>query len=241
MNKKQSHQRQRDAGGLTDKDHVFRAYLANQDITSAEARKLVSQCKVSTIDQWLSKAKTMWREAAPHEKGLSGIQPCVPKATRKLWDRTRAIAKQQSPRTNADKTKTPHKVKRQPDPFLRRQVERIAVEETARYFISNGYIVDSVEKDNVGWDLVAVRGQETLRLEVKGVSGADICVELTPNEYAKMQEYCDSYRLCVVTSALTNPQLTVFVYDNDTQCWADEDGRPLEIEKRVAARCRMAR
>ena len=175
--------------------------------------KLVSQWKVSTIDQWLSKAKTMWREGAPHEEGLRGIQPCVPKATRELWDRTRAMAKQQSQSTNTDKTKAPHKVKRQPDPFLRKKVEDIAVEETTRYFTSEGYVVDSVEKDNVGWDLEAVHGKVKLRLEVKGLSGPDICVELTPNEYAKMQEYCDSYQLCVVTSALTNPQLTVFVYD----------------------------
>jgi len=129
----------------------------------------------------------------------------------------------------------------QPDPLLRQKVEKAAVKKTTAHFKGIGYKVDSFEKDNVGWDLEAVRGQIKLRREVKGLSGPEHCVELTPNEYAKMQEYRQSYRICVVTNALSNPRLDVFAFSPDSQRWEDDDGRPLAIEKIIAARCRAGK
>jgi hypothetical protein len=128
------------------------------------------------------------------------------------------------------------------DPFIRQLVERAAVAETDRYYTGLGYGVGSVEKDNLGWDLNAVhptRGAN-LKLEVKGLSGNDLCVEVTPNEYARMNEHRDVYRLCVVTDALGDPQLTIFAYSTESQRWEDNDGRLLGIEEIVAARCRLA-
>lgn len=130
---------------------------------------------------------------------------------------------------------------RQPDPLLRQKVEKAAIEKTTTHYGGIGYQVDSVEKDNVGWDLEAVSGQIMLRLEVKGLSGTELCVELTPNEYSKMRAYRKSYRICVVTSALSNPRLDVFAYSPDSQQWEDQDRRPLAVETIVAARCKAAR
>ena len=125
----------------------------------------------------------------------------------------------------------------QPDPLLRQKVERIAVETTTSHFKRLGYTVDSVEQDNIGWDLNAVSGKRQLRLEVKGLSGDQIVVELTPNEYKAMKAYLDSYRICVVTSALTQPRLEVFAYSNDSRRWESAEGRVLNLQEIIAVRC----
>jgi hypothetical protein len=126
---------------------------------------------------------------------------------------------------------------RQPDLLLRQKVEQIAVRQTAAYFRSLGYHVETVERDNVGWDLNARLVHRHLRLEVKGLSGSPVLVELTPNEYAAMRQYRESYRLCVVINALTEPQLEIFSYSPDSDQWESPQRRTLTIQEMVAARC----
>jgi hypothetical protein len=72
----------------------------------------------------------------------------------------------------------------QPDPYIRSRVERRAVDLVTQQFEALGYEVDSVARDNVGWDLNALHRYTgaRLQLEVKGLSGKEISVELTPNE-----------------------------------------------------------
>jgi hypothetical protein len=130
---------------------------------------------------------------------------------------------------------------RQPDPLLRQRVERIAIEITTKHFADLGYNVDSVEKDNVGWDLSAILGRRELKLEVKGLSGPQIIVDLTPNEYAAMQKHRDSYRVCVVTDALTDPCLAIFAYSPDSEQWEGPAQRRLDIQEIIAARCSAIR
>ena len=127
----------------------------------------------------------------------------------------------------------------QPDPLLRQKVEKIAVERTTAHFTNLGYTVDSFEEDNLGWDLTAVSGKRELRLEVKGLSGSQIGVELTPNEYAAMKQHRDSYRVCVVTNALTEPYLTIFAYTPDSGQWESQssDRQVLSIAEVIAVRC----
>lgn len=128
-------------------------------------------------------------------------------------------------------------VPRQPDPLLRQRVEQNAVNTTTAHFSHLGYRVDSVEQDNVGWDLNAVLKTRRLRLEVKGFSGSQIVVELTPNEYAAMKCYQESYRVCVVTNALTKPCLDIFAYSPDSGQWESPDRRVLNIQEIISARC----
>jgi len=111
---------------------------------------------------------------------------------------------------------------------------------TVAYYSGLGYRVESVEKDNKGWDLDAVHQNLNvgLKLEVKGLAGQETCVEVTPNEYAKMKEHRDVYRLCVVTDALKSPQLAIFSYSGESHEWQDQKGRTLRIEDIIAARCR---
>lgn len=125
----------------------------------------------------------------------------------------------------------------QPDPLLRQRIERIAVQTTADYFIRLGYCVESSEKDNVGWDLNAVLGKRDLKLEVKGLSGSQIVVELTPNEYAALAKYRDAYRVCVVTNTLSKPCLEIFAYSADSRQWESPERRVLNIQEIIAAKC----
>lgn len=125
----------------------------------------------------------------------------------------------------------------QPDHSLRIRVEQAATLTTRAHYERLGYSVCSVEKDNAGWDLEARKDQSLLRLEVKGLSQDAVTVELTPNEYAKMQNHKDSYRICVVTNALSaNPRLAVFSYSVGNDKWQDEGGLRLSIAELVAAR-----
>jgi hypothetical protein len=90
------------------------------------------------------------------------------------------------------------------DPKYRLKVENAAINHVTAHYEKLRYIVTSYEKDNRGWDLEAKHGRATLKLEVKGLSGNDPIVEVTPNEYRAIKSHLhrSSYRLCIVTNAL---------------------------------------
>ena len=76
-----------------------------------------------------------------------------------------------------------------------------------------------------------------MKIEVKGLSSNSLLVGLTPNEYENMNKYKDSYRLAVVTEALTNPTLNIFSYSFEKEKWISEDSEELIIDTIIAARC----
>lgn len=126
------------------------------------------------------------------------------------------------------------------DPLERAKVEEVAVKMAVDYYQNQGYEVKSVEKDNVGWDLEGYINNELLiRIEVKGLSGKSPVFELTPNEYSMLKKFEDTYRLCVVTSALKNPMLHVYYYSTDAGEWQDEKGDTLVIKELVSARLEL--
>ncbi|WP_024899858.1 DUF3883 domain-containing protein [Brucella rhizosphaerae] len=150
------------------------------------------------------------------------------------------------------RAKRPAKSPRQTDPELRRKVEQAAINHAIAYFESDeggAHRVDSVEKDGVGWDLEAfAEGGGCLKVEVKGLSGKDLIVELTPNEYAKMRspEHRMDYIIYVVPEALSmKPKAYIFRHDavlskgNDL-VWLTDDGQRLRVEPIVAARLSIA-
>ena len=130
---------------------------------------------------------------------------------------------------------------RQPDPYKRQRVEQIAITLTTGYYANLGYSVDSVEKDNVGWDLEAKLDNKLVRLEVKGLSQNEIQIELTPNEYASLQKYRETYRLCIVTGALSDsPNLRIFSFSPDNHTWEDDAGNQLTIVEVKSAKMHLA-
>lgn len=118
----------------------------------------------------------------------------------------------------------------QPDLEKRLGVERAAVSCVAKHYEKAGYVVESREKENVGWDLEARRDDICLKLEVKGLSGSGGVTELTPNEYAMSLKYRDDYRVCIVTNALSKPVLHVYHYSDHRKAWVDDDGDALGLE-----------
>jgi hypothetical protein len=89
--------------------------------------------------------------------------------------------------------------------------------------------VETVEKDNVGWDLEAKPkgGGKILCLEVKGLFGSVVKIGVTPNEYRALVKHREgkkpNYRLCVVTDALlSEPTLRIFRYEVPVSVWFDD-------------------
>jgi Domain of unknown function (DUF3883) len=119
---------------------------------------------------------------------------------------------------------------RQMDVLKRMKVETNAINEITKHYTKLGYKVQSVEKDNVGWDLNATNNRQLLRLEVKGLSGSQYIAELTPNEFKKMHQYKSTYRICIVIEALEKmPKYKIFAYSTDIGAWVSEDNKILNI------------
>lgn len=117
-----------------------------------------------------------------------------------------------------------------------KKIEETAVKVVINHYRRLGYKVQSVEKENKGWDLEATKGRNTKRIEVKGLSGSEISVRISRNEYEKMTAKNNSdYRLCIVTQALTAPHLSTFVFDGGK--WVDESDSSLylSIDEQIAA------
>ncbi len=129
--------------------------------------------------------------------------------------------------------------KGKPDKELIQAVEKAAVKKTKQYFKKLGYSIESVEKDCLGWDLEARKGEELLRVEVKGHAGNIIEFELTPNEFLNMKEFKNSYCVSVVTGALSKPLHELFYPYKEGGKWFlenEDETRCIKLMERVAAK-----
>lgn len=116
-------------------------------------------------------------------------------------------------------------------------VERNAITTVQRFYTALGFDITDRQSDNIGWDLEARRSSDIYRLEVKGSAHAQLMPELTPNEYSASRAHRMSYRVCVVTRALTQrPTLNEVSFDSDTEEWIGEDGVHWHFVERTAAR-----
>ncbi len=130
---------------------------------------------------------------------------------------------------------------RSTDPEHNTKVEKAAVDLAWKYYENLGYELHSVEKDNVGWDLEASQNKTKLKIEVKGLSGKNPSIELSPNEYVAFSENHSLYRLAIVTGALTSPSLYICRYSQEKQAWQVEDeGQAIvDITEKVAAQVKL--
>lgn len=123
---------------------------------------------------------------------------------------------------------SPDSSPRQADPEKRMKVEQAAIEYVKAHYKGKGFgACRSVEKDNIGWDLEFTRGSVDLLVEVKGCSGPNATVELTPNEWKAMQQKKHQYRLAIVTDALGTPKLTIVSYNGSDKSWRDQNHRKI--------------
>jgi hypothetical protein len=129
----------------------------------------------------------------------------------------------------------------QTDPRRRKRIEEAAVREVIRYYRELGYTVDDRQNEHCGWDLEATENARVLYLEVKGVAGSEIAVDLTANEYKSMKKHRDLYRVCIVTNALLKkPVLSIYAYVPGSRQWEHyEDGIPLRVEPVMVQTARL--
>lgn len=111
------------------------------------------------------------------------------------------------------------------DPETRREVELAAIEFVQTHFENQGYIVEDHQRDNLGYDLLAVKAGLSLLLEVKGTDGTVPRFFLTRNEWKCAVLEAD-WLLVVVTRARTRPQLQILTmqqvestYHRDALAW----------------------
>ena len=79
-------------------------------------------------------------------------------------------------------------------------------------------------------------------MEVKGLSGSALAVELSPNEYAAMKRAMNEsfsegqYRLAIVRNALTAPELFLFAHGSGTDWICELTSTHISVAERIAAR-----
>lgn len=94
------------------------------------------------------------------------------------------------------------------------EIEKIAVAEATRYEQARGWVVESVESENRGFDLISRRPNPTdpqsfieMRfIEVKGRAGVGV-VALSENEYRTAQRLKGDYWLYAVFNCAATPEL----------------------------------
>lgn len=85
-------------------------------------------------------------------------------------------------------------------PAENKKVEQAAVEVFKRHY--RAWKLDDFQKDGVGYDFCARRGNQERHVEIKGVRGPSPSVIITNNEVATAEGDA-RWRLCVVTDALS--------------------------------------
>jgi len=87
------------------------------------------------------------------------------------------------------------------------EVERAAIDAVTGQYETRGWQVESVEKDNCGYDLKCRKSGREEHVEVKGIRGSNISFIITAGEVA-CAETDPAFTLCAVTQALSdNPRL----------------------------------
>ncbi|MBD5626126.1 MAG: DUF3883 domain-containing protein, partial [Desulfovibrio sp.] len=121
-------------------------------------------------------------------------------------------------------------------------VEKNAVEAVKAYYEQLGFNVVSVEKDNMGWDLEASsQGGTGYLIEVKGLAGVDVSVQLTPNEYRALKKEHRKYILAICTDSLNEPKIHIFsiIKEGEDIYASDDDGNLLDFIESIAATAKI--
>lgn len=137
------------------------------------------------------------------------------------------------------KKKVPKIPRREQDIEKRQKVELTAMKAVEDWYQGQGWVTEDVSARKLGWDIEARRDTSLLKIEVKGLSGDTIAVELTPKEYEQMKTFPSAeYRLCIVTNALEiNPTVYHFSHDKKSDKLIDiqDQSHILSIKERTAA------
>jgi len=95
------------------------------------------------------------------------------------------------------------------NPETNRQVEQAAILYVTNNYQKSGWLVESVESEKRGFDLLCTKNKVQENVEVKGTQGDLISFTITAGE-VRQSQIDESFILSVVTSALSNPKLHRF-------------------------------
>ena len=112
--------------------------------------------------------------------------------------------------------------------------EKQAIDDIKAFYEKKGYKVESVESINCGWDLEATIGNIELLLEVKGLNGKFYSINLSENEYNKLQENQENYRICIVSncnSSAKNRHIKILKFENNE--FFDENDKEDKISYKI--------
>jgi len=102
------------------------------------------------------------------------------------------------------------------DAKTRKEIETAAIAFVTKKLESQGFAVHDRQRENRGFDLLAVSGMETLLVEVKGTDSPLPRFFISWNEWKCGQSEID-WRLCVVCQARTEAFLHIYTA-NDLTC-----------------------
>lgn len=95
-----------------------------------------------------------------------------------------------------------------PDSKTKKKIESLSVQHVTRYYEGLGYKIIDCQKENRGYDLLVERGDEVLKIEVKGTASQEKRFFITRNERAKSVD--PLWRLVIVTNVLISPDMKIF-------------------------------
>jgi hypothetical protein len=95
------------------------------------------------------------------------------------------------------------------NPETNRKVEQAAVSFVKDYYEQNHWLVESLESEKCGYDLLCTKNSVQEHVEVKGIQG-DLVSFIITNGEVKQSQADVNFVLCAVTSALSNPKLHRF-------------------------------
>lgn len=101
------------------------------------------------------------------------------------------------------------------------EVEQAAISHITNEYTKHGWSVISVETERCGYDLSCTKGKKQEHVEVKGIQSNSISFIITTGE-VKQSRLDENFVLCVVTSALTNPQTHRFTAKEFNELFALE-------------------
>jgi len=90
-----------------------------------------------------------------------------------------------------------------------RKVEQAAISCVTTHYKERGWLIESVESEKRGFDLLCTKSNIQEHVEVKGIQGGLISFIITAGE-VRQSRSDENFVLCVVTSALSTPKLHKF-------------------------------
>jgi len=124
-------------------------------------------------------------------------------------------------------------------------IEKNSINSAINYYVEQGYNTESVERDNIGYDLIANKDEKELYIEVKGTSETNVnnvTVGLTPNEYKYSNKKQDKFRICIVSDALGTPVVHEFFWNRSKGFWQNESASlRLNLQQIVSVNIKIER